>query len=294
MQSPIKGFFYIFLSASMLGLTPIFGKYAFQAGVSVETLLFLRFVIASVLLFSYLLIRQSKVSVDRKQLLFIGILGFLYCFQTIFYFTSLKYILSSLAVVLLYLYPIFVLLLTVIFDNQKLSLGLIFPILLSILGIIILVGLPTGSINYYGVLLAIGSALAFACYVIIGNRLVSSLSPVVTSSWVTACTSLFLLMSGLIKGNISFQFHPTGWYSILAISLLATVVSTVAFYLGIKHIGPTKASLFATIEPIVTTVSAYLILNESVSPIQIIGICCILSSVTIVIMRDAKKEGSAV
>ena len=172
MRVLIKGLFFTFLAASMLGLTPIIAKFAYQAGISVETLLFLRFAIASILLFSYLFIRHHHIAVHQTQFLTIVILGFLYCLQTIFFFTSFKYILSSLAVVLLYLYPIFVVLLSIIIDRQKFSIGLIFPILLSIIGIMILVGLPTDSINYYGVLLAVGSALAFAWYVVIGNRLV--------------------------------------------------------------------------------------------------------------------------
>lgn len=292
MQSSLKGLFLIGLSASMLGLSPIFGKYAFQAGISVETLLFLRFVIAAVLLFGYLLLRKIKLSVSRKQLFAITLLGFLYCFQTIFYFTSLRYILSSLAVVLLYLYPIFVLFLTVIFDKQKLAIHYLLPIFLSFLGIIILVGLPTGTINYFGVLLAVGSALTYALYVIVGNRLVSTLSPIVTSSWVTGCTSLFLFFSGMIKGSLSFQFNPTGWYSVLAIAFLCTIISFVAFYIGIKHIGPTKAALFSTVEPIITTVCAYLLLNETINLMQILGIACILSSVIMVILYDAKKKQS--
>lgn len=289
MQQSIKGFFFIFLSVSLLGLTPVIGKFAYRLGISVETLLFLRFAIASVLLFSYLLIRHQSFKIRQNQFRTIIVLGLLFCIQSVTYFTSIKYILSSLAVVLFYIYPIIVLLLTIFIDKQKLSLGILFPILLSLLGIIILVGLPTGSINYFGVLLTITSAFSFALYVIIGKRIVSELSTVVLTSWVTGCTSIFLLIVGTIKGSISLQFQPTGWYYVIALALFCTIISTISFYRGMKYLSPAKTSLFSTIEPIVTTISAYLLLNEAINPIQIIGIGCILSSVILVIMQDVKK-----
>lgn len=290
MSSYYKGFLFILLSTMGLGLTPVFGKMAFQVNVSTETLLFLRFSFAFICLFFYIYFTKTKFRISRSQFWIFVLLGCLYCAQTTLYFTSIKHIIATLAVMLLYLYPVFVLILALVFEKKSLSKSVILSMLLSLIGIGTLLGFPTGKVDGYGILLAIGSALTYAIYVMISKRLLTGLTPLVTSTWVIFFTALAFLFSGLFTQKLHFDFSAEGWYAAIALALFSTVVSFWAFFAGMKYIGPTQASVVSTFEPIVTTISAVMLLNESINLVKILGISMVLTSVILLILLERDKQ----
>jgi drug/metabolite transporter (DMT)-like permease len=290
MQSNSKGFLLILLSTVGLGLTPFFGKMAFEVDVSTETLLFLRFSFGFVGMFLYLLFTKTKFRISLPQFGILAILGCLYCAQTTLYFSSIKHIVSTLAVMLLYLYPVFVLILSLLFEKKALSKNVIFSMLIALLGIGILLGFPTGKVDIYGVLLAIGSALTYSIYVMVSKRLLTGLSPLVTSTWVIFFTALAFLVSGSFTGHLHFDFAAKGWYAAIALALFSTIISFWAFFAGMKYIGATRASIVSTFEPIVTTISAVLLLDETINLAKILGILMVLASVILLILFDREKK----
>ncbi|SHE37105.1 EamA domain-containing membrane protein RarD [Seinonella peptonophila] len=290
MRSHFKGILYILLSATGFGLTPVFGKMAFQANVSIETLLFLRFLVAFICLSIYLLIKERNLYPSRDHFWILVLLGFLYYAQTTLYFTSLKHIIATLAVMLLYLYPVFVMVLSLIFEKRSATKGMISALILSLVGIGTLLGIPTGKIDIYGVILAISSALAYAIYVMVGKRLIIQLTPVVTSTWIIFFTMLAFLLSGTFTQHLQFQFSTKGWIAVTALALFSTVVSFWSFFAGMKFIGSTRASIVSTFEPIVTTVCAVMLLDESINLAKIFGVSLVITSVILLILLERDKQ----
>jgi drug/metabolite transporter (DMT)-like permease len=238
-----KGFLFILLSATGLGLTPVFGKIAFDVNVSVESLLFLRFSFAAIGMLLYCLISKISLRISLVQIGIFVLLGFLYCVQTTLYFNAIQHIIATLAVMLLYLYPVFVLILALIFEKKTLSKSIVLSMFLSLLGIGTLLGFPSGKIEFYGVLLSVGSALTYAVYVVISKKLLSGLTPLVTSTWVIFFTACSFLISGSITQKLSFTFSSQGWYAATSLALFSTILSFWAFFAGMKYIGSTHASI---------------------------------------------------
>ena len=69
-----------------------------------------------------------------------------------------------------------------------------------------------------------------------------------------------------------------GWLNIAAIAGISTVIAMIAFFAGLKRVGPAVASIASTLEPVVTVVLAWIILGESLSAIQIAGGALVLGS----------------
>ena len=65
---------------------------------------------------------------------------------------------------------------------------------------------------------------------------------------------------------------------IVAIAVVSTVVAMIAFFGGLKRVGPAVASIASTLEPVVTVALAWIILGESLAPIQIVGGALVLGS----------------
>jgi len=62
-----------------------------------------------------------------------------------------------------------------------------------------------------------------------------------------------------------------GWAAVAAIALASTVVAILAFFAGLKRVGPAVASIVSTLEPVVTVALAWIVLGETLSPIQLLG-----------------------
>lgn len=285
------GYILVLLSAFGFGVLPIFAVFAYESEMNVPTLLFLRFTFSSIFFFTYIFLKRVGWKVTKKQLLSLFLLGgVLYTMQSTFYFSAVKYIPASLAVLLLYLFPIIVAILSFFINKERLSLRLIISIVISLAGILLILGSPSGDVNVLGIILAIGAAITYSVYILLGNRITEKLPPVVTSGFVAlfACSSF--LTYGLSTQSIQFNFAPSGWFFALGVALFSTVLSIFTFFVGMKLIGPTKASILSMVEPVITTIFSTLLLNDSITLLQMFGGVIVLTGATLVFLAKEKDK----
>ncbi len=287
----LLGYILVILSAFGFGLLPIFAIFAYESGMGVPTLLFLRFLFSSIIFFSIIFIKLKKWRITRKQLLTLFFLGgVLYTLQSALYFSSVKHIPASLAVLLLYLYPIFVAILSFFINKERLSIRLIISIIVSLLGILLVLGSPSGEVDPFGVLLAVGAAVAYSFYILLGNRITADLPPMLTSGFVALFAMLSFLIFGLSSGSFNFTFSASGWLFTLGVALFSTVLSIFTFFAGMKIIGPTKASILSMIEPVVTTLISTLVLADQITPLQMLGGSIVLTGAAFVFLAKEKNK----
>lgn len=287
------GHFLVFLSATGFGLLTIFASFAYESGVSVATLLFLRFAFASVIFFAYLFLRIKKWSMTRKQLLSLVFLGcVLYTLQSSFYFSSVKYISTALAALLLYLYPVFVAVLSFFVNKERLSVPLVLSMVISLFGMVFVLGSPGGNSNIIGVLLALGAAVVYSFYIVIGNRVALKVPPIITSAFIALFASVSFFIWGVFTDTLNFEFEASGWLPILSIAIFSTVVSMFCFFAGMNLTGPTKASILSMIEPVVTSVFSILLLQEKMSYPQIFGGLIVLTGAILVVVAREKAKNA--
>jgi drug/metabolite transporter (DMT)-like permease len=283
------GYFLIFLSATGFGCMPIFVIYAYENNVSLTTILFLRFAFASIFFFLYLLVKVKKWRITKHHFVsFLVLGGLLYTLQSYFYFSSVKYIPASLAALLLYLYPVFVAILSSVVNKEKVSRQLLISILISLSGIAFVLGSPTENINFTGILLAVAAAVVYSFYIIFGGRVVSQVSPVITSAFIALFASLSFLIGGLYTGTLHFAFAPMGWLSIAGIALFSSVIAMLTFFAGMNITGPTKASILSMVEPVITVGLSALMFQEKMSMLQMIGGLIVLAGAVLVVLSREK------
>jgi drug/metabolite transporter (DMT)-like permease len=287
----VFGSFLIFLSATGFGVLPILALYAYESGVSLTSLLFLRFAFAAIFFFGYLILKSQGLRITKHQFFVLFILGgILYMLQSTFYFSAVKFIPASLAALLLYLYPIFVAVLSFFVNKENLSGKLIFSISLSLVGMILVLGTPMGKISPLGVFLASGAALVYSFYIIIGDKVTSQVSPLVTSAYISLFASFSFLIGGLVMGNLNFKFQAFGWLPILGIALFSSVLAMITFFAGMKITGPTKASILSMLEPVVTILLSAMFFQDKMSMIQMIGGGIVLAGAVLVVITREKIQ----
>jgi drug/metabolite transporter (DMT)-like permease len=266
------------VSAAAFGLMPVFASYAYGTGMSVTTLLMLRFAIAAAVFLAWLGLRGTFGRLTGRQWAMLVLLGGgMYAAQSLLYFTAVQRIAPALAVLLLYLYPGLVSVLSAVVDRTRLSWAVAGPILVSLAGLTFVVGRLDAGLDVLGVLAAVGSAVAYALYIVLGSKVSSALSPVITTAYLSVFATGSFVLLGLVAGDLDLGFAAAGWGWVTAVAIVSTVLAISLFFVGATTLGPVRASILSMLEPVVTVVAAWLLLGGTLSGLQLAGGAIVLA-----------------
>lgn len=275
---------------------PFFGIYAYELGVNVSTLLLIRFSVAALFLFGFMLLsrrRRLELKVRTAVLLRLFLLGLCYALSSTFYFTAVRYISPSLASLLLYTYPIIVILLDSLLEWKK-------PVLLTVIsggvsfgGVLLILGTSYGSVNGLGVLLALGTALIHSVYIILGHKVGREITPLATTTFVTVFSSFGIIGTSFFTAPIDFSFQAGAWGYLAGIIFFSTVIAALAFFRGLELLGPVRASILSMGEPLFTALVALLLLQERLTIFQILGGIAVLGG-ALAVTLPREQEGQPV
>jgi drug/metabolite transporter (DMT)-like permease len=281
------GVLLVIISAASFGTLAIFGRYAYANGIDTFTLLFLRFTIAAILMGSFLAFRREGLPRGRTLAALIGMGAVGYVGQSFAYLSAIKHASAGLVALLLYLYPIFVAILSVIFLKRKLTRLKLFALLLAILGVALTAN-PEGG-EWMGIFLALCAAVIYSVYIIIGTGVMRQVSAIQSSTVIFAS-------AGLVYGFLVLFYGPhwptnsAGWFAVAGMALFATVIPVGTFLGGLKLIGPTDASMLSTLEPVVTVWLAALLFGELLQPLILLGGGLILVAVILLTQSELRRS----
>jgi drug/metabolite transporter (DMT)-like permease len=280
------GILLIAISAASFGTLAIFGRFLYADGLDTFTMLFLRFGLAALLMLVILLVRRERFPRGKilLPLIAMGALG--YVGQSFSYLTAIQYASAGLVALLLYLYPMFVFILSVLVFHEKATWVKIVAILIALLGTALTVDPAGGQLP--GILLAISAALIYSVYIIVGTNVMKHVSAMQSSLviFASAATVYGILMA---FNGVHLPSTSSGWINILGIVLVATVIPVIAFLAGLERIGPTNAAMLSTLEPVVTVLLAAWIFGERLQSIALLGGSLILIAV-ILLTRGETDE----
>lgn len=271
-------------AVSALGFStlPVFGVVAYRAGANVVTVLAVRFVIAAILLWGYLLLTRTALP-DRRtgvQLLLMGGVG--YTTMSVLYLSAVAEdrLSPSLAALLLYTYPAVVALEARLTDRHPFTGRQATALPLTLAGVALVLLTPgTGSrFTPIGAALALGAATVYATYIYFGSRVTRRTSPLVAATYVATAAAAVFLGYGLVTGTL-VQVALPGWLAIAGTAVFATVLAVLLFFAGIERLGPARASIISTLEPVGTTLLSTMLFGDRLGPWQVGGGLLVLAGV---------------
>lgn len=272
------------VSACSYGATGIFGKLAYDEGLTVSGLLAARFSIAAIALWILVafLGRANRPS-RRGALAGIGLGVVAYSAQTGLFFLALTRLDAGLAVLLVYVAPVLVAVSAVALGRERLGRAQVAALTVALIGTaLVATGKGVGTVDALGMVFAFGCAVAFTAYMLLSHAVVGRVNPVALSASVcTGCALSFLTAAGA-SGRLPIDTTGTGWLLICALALFSTVIAVTALAAGTARVGPSTATILATFEPMVATILAVAILGEEFAPLQILGGAFVIASVVIV------------
>jgi len=291
-RSQREGLLFSLTAAAGFSTTGIFAKLAYAAHVHVATLLSLRFLVASALL--WLVIVGTRQPLPSKRTLLLGLLLGLvgYGLQVTLLFLSLKRIDAALSSLLFYSYPAMVTVGAVLLGRERMTRRRGIALAVAMAGVLLVFSTAASSRrDTTGVLLSVASALVYAALILIADRLGREVGPLVLSTLVPTGAAVTFVLGGLLLGDLRLDVTLPGWEAMLGLALVATVVPLAAFYAGIARVGPSTASILLTVEPALTVVLAAVVLNERLGPPQLVGGLLVLAAVLVL---QLQRRGGAI
>jgi drug/metabolite transporter (DMT)-like permease len=273
----LGGIAWVVASAIGFGCLGIFAKFAYAAGASTATVLFLRFLIAGTLLTALMFRRRLHWPKGRDLRLLIVLGAVAYVGQAFCYFTALHYASAGLVALLLYLYPAFVTLAAAALGRQRLTAFKAGAVLVTLGGVFLtvsdaLAGAPLG------IAFGIGAALIYTVYILVAER-ISARTGAIPAATVIMLAAAAVYGSATLFAGPQWPTTLLGWGAVAGIVFLSTVVAMVGFFAGMQRLGAADAATLSTLEPVVTLALAALLLSESLGPLQLAGAALILLAV---------------
>jgi drug/metabolite transporter (DMT)-like permease len=283
-------------SGAAFGAMAVFGKLAYGDGVTVGTLLAVRFALAAALF--WMLVFAGGATHEVRALrrrdvvagLALGACG--YAIQAGCYFAALERIEASLLAILLYTFPAIVAAAAVALGRERLDARRLTALALAFGGLVLVVaGTGTGAVDPLGAALAMTAALVYSAYILVSDTVVGRMRPTVLSALVCSGAAVSLTVGSTLLGQLrpgDVTLGGWGWLACLAV--VSTVGAICFFFAGLKRVGPTTASILATVEPLVTVVLAFLVFGETLGSLQLAGGTLIVAAVLALNARFPRRR----
>jgi drug/metabolite transporter (DMT)-like permease len=273
---------FVLASAVAFGVMPVFGKLSFEAGVTVTTLLVVRFAIAAPVLWAGAALRGALPRAPRGLIvrgLALGGIG--YAMQSGLYFLALERMDASVLSLILYSYPALVTGAAIILRREPASRRRLAALVTASLGLVlVLLGSGAGAFDGPGALLAIGASMTYATYILVSDAVRLEALPL--AALVTTGALLTLLPFGLATGTLSLDFAGQGWLWLALAAVISTVSAILLFFSGMSRVGPSTAAILSTLEPPVTVALAFVAFGEALGAVQVLGALAVLGAAVIV------------
>ncbi len=268
---------WIVLSAAGFGAMAIFAKIAYREGVSLTSMLFLRFTIAGVLLTGWGMLQGMRWP-RGKDLLWVAAMGALgYVGQAFCYFSALKYASAGLVGLLLYLYPALVTIMSALIYQRRIGAARGWAIAAALAGTALTVGGDLQS-QPLGIMLGIGAALIYSIYILAGEGVIPRVGALPAATVVMLAAAIVYGGAAIAEGQV-LTGTTEAWLAVLAIAIFSTLLAILGFFKGLEKLGASDASTLSTLEPLVTIGLAMVVLDESVTGLQLAGAALILAAV---------------
>ena len=286
----LKGYIFAILSAVIYGLMPLMAKYIYADGVNAMTLVFLRNFLALPVLAVLAFCQQRTLKVPVKSLggtAFLAAFGC--CITPVLTFSAYRYIPSGTVTTIHFVYPAVVVLLGILFLKKKAQLGTVLSLILCVGGICLFYK-PGANFHWGGAGMALLSGVTFAIYVLMLPVLRhKEVSGFLFTFYVALSSAVMMAITCLVSGQLALPQSITGWGLCTLFALGVTCGAVMLFQQGTFLIGPEKASILSTFEPITSVVVGVAFMGEIIGFRDYVGIALVLAASVLIAIFDMKK-----
>ena len=274
----VFGVIFALVAGILFGLIGPTTKIAYNAGASVPIAIFLRYAVATIIILPFLPYQKNLYDVFKKNLKYFISISVGSIFLTLGLLTSVKFIEVSLTILIFCLYPIYVLIYSIIVDKEKILLSVKILFLITFIGIIMVLGPSFKVINLLGITLAIVASFGATSMIIINQKMSSKgISPIPINIFINMFNVIFFFIVLKIFFSLDFDF-PINIFLLILIPSICYSFALLSQLIAIPKIGQSYTALFLYLEPVVGVLGAVFLLNENLQIYQIVGAVIVILS----------------
>ena len=274
----IFGVIFALVAGVLFGLIGPTTKIAYNSGASVALTIFLRYAVASIIIVPFIPYQKNLLEIFKKNLKYFLSISAGSILLTLGLLTSVIFIEVSLTILIFCLYPIYVLLFSIIVDKEKISLTVKILFFVTFLGIVLVIGPSFKVINIVGILLAFLASLGSTSMIIVNQKMsIKGISPIAINIFINVFNTIFFFVILKIFFSLNFNFD-INIYLLILIPSVCYSFALLSQLIAIPKIGQSYTALFLYLEPVVGVLGAVFLLKENLETYQMIGASIVIIS----------------
>ncbi|QWX85370.1 DMT family transporter [Cellulophaga sp. HaHaR_3_176] len=288
-SSKTIGFVFAIIGIILFSAKAVMVKLAYNFQIDYLTLLLFRMVFSlpfyiAIAFWKKPVAIQSRKTKDWVWLFFFGFIG--YYLASLFDFMGLQYIKAGLERIILFVYPTIVVLISYLFLKKVITKNQIIAILITYVGVLVTfwdeLAVQSDDVVIGGFLILL-SAAAYASYLVGSGWLIPKFGVLKFTSYAMMVSTFCVVVHYILQGDFNLFDYPSEVYVLgLSMAVFSTLIPSFLVSAAIERLGASTFSIFGSLGPISTILLAFFFLNESVSVIQLVGMCVVILGVSFV------------
>ncbi len=283
-------YLWIIIAGVCWGSIGLFTKVMTRFGFTEMEMLFVKGVVSVIFLAILLFVKDKKSFRLKKKgdvLYFVGTGILSFTFFSWCYMKSINLTSVGVAAVLLYTAPTIVMLLSIVLFKERMTKRKGIVLFMTLCGCGMITGLLKGQfmLTPLGLLVGLGSGFGYALYSIFGTFALRRGYNSITVSFYTFVMASAFIAFCVNPVHVVREITNTGqWPLCITFAIMTTVVPYLCYTKGLSVLPASKASVTATIEPVVAAIVGILVFKEGVSISKIGGILLVVGAVVLMNM----------
>jgi drug/metabolite transporter (DMT)-like permease len=273
------GILLVLLAGTCFATATVAGGMALREGADQEGVVLSRLALGALVLWGVVLLRRLPVAVPRVRRPALAWMALLSTGVGVLLFGAVGRIGAPTATLLLYVHPALVAFISVLLRRERLTVGKSAALAVGLTGVLLVLWTPVDRLDPTGVVLALGGALALALYVVAAQTGARGIPPAVVGAVVlTGATAAYLPVVAAVGVPEAGAAAGGAWLAAVGV---ATGAAIAIFLAALARLGPIRASIGATVEPVMAVILSALLLGDVLAPAQLGGAALVIGAVAI-------------
>ncbi|GEM_PF-171401 len=281
----------VFATPVLLGMAPIFGKFAINTGADPFSVAALRTIMAvAILWLAYVVLFRKYIFIYPAGLMGCIVIGAINGIGSLFYYGGLGILDASLAQLINGMYLVFAVMLARI-GGQETDMRTLLRVGAAILALAMITGLGTGTIDWTGVGFMLANALMFAGTVTLSQYVLYEMPAPTATLYILSTMAVVVTVVWLAVGQpMSQEVFQNAMPPIILLGL-STALSRLAMFAGVKFMGGMQTAVLAITEIAVAVTLAMIFLGDTLTPMQWFGVAILGTTLLLVRQKDLLPRG---
>ena len=273
--------------ATTFGSNHIAARVAFDHGASVTTAVAIRSAFTALFLLGLMRFSGVPLALSRVALPRALSIGLLIAVQSFCLYSAVALIPVALALLAFNTFPMLIALLTWASGGERPRTPALIAMPIALAGLALALDVFGKPVDPAGIAWALGAAVTFSAAMLLTTRWLKDVDGRLRTFVMMSVTAVVVLVAGFAADAFAFPKAPAGWVGIALLTVLYGAAIT-AVFIVLPLLGPANYAVVLNFEPIAALFLGWAILDQGVSPLQLVGAVLVIGAITLPALRRGR------